>query len=71
MSLRWRCDGTLLCGAKSDARHCDSYIDDRLHYHLSQVLGVIEPDPDEDQTGRWHWRATGSVERQGNDDAGR
>ena len=46
MSLRWRCDGTdktLVCGAKSNPRDSDTYIDDRLHYHLS-LTGVIEPD---------------------------
>ncbi|KKK75371.1 hypothetical protein LCGC14_2874360 [marine sediment metagenome] len=55
MSLRWRCDGTLLCGAKSEECSCDTYIGDRLHYHLSQELGVVKPDPDEAENGLWHW----------------
>ncbi len=55
MSLRWRCDGTLICGAKSEPRACDQYIGDRLHYHLSQILKVIKPDPDEKTSGLWHW----------------
>lgn len=55
MSLRWRCDGTLVCGAKSEPRACDTYIDDRLHYHMS-LTGVIAPDADEASTGLWHWR---------------
>lgn len=55
MSLRWRCDGTLICGAKSGPRSCDTYIDDRLHYHLSQELGVVKPAPDEATSGLWEW----------------
>lgn len=55
MSLRWRCDGTLICGAKSEPRSCDTYIDDRLHYHLSQELKVVKPDKLEDTNGLWHW----------------
>lgn len=55
MSIRWRCDGTMVCGAKSQPRDCDSYIDDRLQYQLSQELGVIAPAEDEATTGLWHW----------------
>lgn len=54
MSLRWRIDGRLICGAKSEPEPDDTYIDDRLHYHLS-LTGVIEPDTDEPETGLWHW----------------
>jgi len=55
MSLRWRSDGTLICGAKSTPQAQDTYIDDRLHYHLSQELKVVVPDPDEAESGLWHW----------------
>lgn len=55
MSLRWRHDGRLLCGAKTEVEPDDTYIDDRLHYHLS-LTGVIEPDKDEAGNGLWHWR---------------
>ncbi len=55
MSLRWRIDGRLLCAAKTEAEPDDTYIGDRLHYHLSQT-GVIDPDEDEDATGLWSWR---------------
>lgn len=58
MSLRWRLDGRLLCAAKCEAEDGDCYIDDRLHYELSIERGVIYPDPSEDTTGLWHWRAT-------------
>ena len=43
------------CGAKSNPRDSDTYIDDRLHYHLS-LTGVIEPDENEGTNGLWHWR---------------
>lgn len=55
MSLRWRIDGRLVCAAKSEAEPDDTYIDDRLHYHLS-LFGFIEPAPDEGATGLWRWR---------------
>lgn len=54
MSLRWRIDGRLLCAAKTEPELDDTYIDDRLHYHLS-LTGVIEPAPDEAASGLWHW----------------
>ena len=64
MSLRWRKNGKLLCGAKSDPLEDDCYIDDRLHYMFSLILKVIVPDPDEDNNGLWHWimDADGMVE---------
>lgn len=55
MSLRWRIDGRLLCGAKTEPQAHDTYIDDSLHYHLS-LTGVIEPDLNEAKNGLWHWR---------------
>lgn len=55
MSLRWRVTGELLCGAKTKPAPDDTYIDDRLHYHLS-LTGVIAPEDDEAETGRWRWR---------------
>lgn len=54
MSLRWR-GNKLICGAKSEEQLGDTYIDDRMHYMLSQILKVIVPDPDEDTNGLWHW----------------
>ena len=55
MSLRWRENGDLVCGAKSQERPHDCYIDDRLHYHLSVVLKAIVPDDDEESNGLWYW----------------
>lgn len=56
MSVRWRLDGTLVCGAKSVPQYGDSYIDDRLQYQLAVIEEVLLPDADEARTGRWHWR---------------
>ena len=55
MSLRWRKNGRLICGAKCEWFPGDVYIDDRLHYMLSVILQVIEPDEHEDENGLWHW----------------
>lgn len=55
MALRWRQEGTLLCAAKSSEEYEDTYIDDRLHLFLDQVLKVIEPDENEEENGIWHW----------------
>lgn len=52
MSLRWRKDGPLLCGAKSEPKEGDTYIDDRLHYQLS-VTKAVMPHEDEKKTGLW------------------
>lgn len=55
MSLRWRSNGQILCGAKSLPEKGDCYIDDRLHYELSVEQKCIVPDKDEDINGLWHW----------------
>jgi hypothetical protein len=55
MSLRLRKSGALVCGAKSEPEDGDTYIDDRLAYALS-LHGAVEPEPDEQATGRWKWR---------------
>ena len=55
MSLRWRKNGDLLCGAKTLPDESDTYIDDRLHYQLSVELKVVIPQEDEQRSGIWHW----------------
>ncbi|HEC65466.1 MAG TPA: hypothetical protein ENI23_09235 [bacterium] len=55
MSLRWRRNGDLLCGAKHEAQEDDTYIDDRLHYELSVELKVVIPRDDENESGIWYW----------------
>ena len=56
MSIRWRKNGDLICGAKSKAEPGDTYIDDRLHYQLAVAHRFLIPDPDEKETGIWRWR---------------
>ena len=55
MSLRWRPDGRLLCGAKHPALEDDTYIDDRLHYLVAVEMRVVEPHEDEEISGEWSW----------------
>lgn len=55
MSIRWRRDGTLVCGAKSEPMEGDAYIDDNLQYRMSIEIGMIVPDKDEATNGLWHW----------------
>jgi len=56
VSLRWRADGRLLCGAKSEAQDGDVYFDDGQQYEMSR-RGIIVPDANEDANGLWHWQA--------------
>ena len=63
MGLRWRINGTLLCEAKSLSQPQDTYINDRLHYHLSRELKVVAPNSDEIKSGLWHWLLPESVEK--------
>ena len=55
MALHWRKDGRLLCAAKAEPEEGDCYIDDRLHYQLSEMCAAIVPDKAECKTGLWHW----------------
>ena len=55
MSLRWRSNGHLFCGAKVLPLEDDTYIDDRLHYKLSVELKVVIPRDDEPRSGVWNW----------------
>ena len=57
MSLRWRKDNTLICGAKSKPIKDDTYIDDRLHYKLAEEEKIVIPNVDEHITGLWMWRS--------------
>ena len=57
MALRWRKDGKLLCAAESKPEEGDTYLDDRVHYHLSEILYVIKPIGEGDDFGKsWKWR---------------
>ena len=55
MSLRWRKNNDLICGAKSKKEKDDCYIDDRLHYKLSEISRVIIADVNHESNGLWHW----------------
>jgi len=66
MAIRWRKDGRLLCAAMSELEEGDTYIDDRLHYHLARIIQIIEPDDDHDNNGLWHWVIPISSKKEGN-----
>jgi len=54
MAVRWRKGSTaMVCAAESKAKKGDTYIDDRLHYKLSEELRVLVTK----NSGRtWQWR---------------
>ncbi len=54
MSLRWRKNGQLICGANSKSESGDTYINDRLHYKLV-VSGFIIEDKNIIKNNLWHW----------------
>ena len=56
MSIRWRKNGKLLCGAKSEKREGDTYIGDKLHYQLAVIEEVLIPDKKEAINGLWRWK---------------
>ncbi len=55
MSLRWRKTGEMVCAAKSRSRNGDTYINDRLHYELSQHQKCLVADKNEEKNGLWYW----------------
>lgn len=53
MAIRWRRNGKMECAAITKLRTTDTYINDRLHYQLTNVLGVLVPI----KNGQlWRWR---------------
>ena len=57
MALRIRKNGQILCAALSEPELGDTYIDDNLHYEMSQTHKVIvaEPMSKHKETGLWWW----------------
>ena len=57
MALRIRKNGRVLCAALHCKEKGDLYINDGLHYHLSQVAKVLwkDPWPKHSQHGEWWW----------------
>lgn len=58
MAIRVRKDGSMICAAHSAPEPGDTYIDDGLHYEMSQVHGVItsHPMPEHEADPRWWWK---------------
>jgi hypothetical protein len=58
MAVRIRKDGRIFCATMSNAEDGDTYIDDNLHYILSQEFGVLVTEPSELHIlhhGEWWW----------------
>lgn len=57
MAIRVRKDGSMICAAHSRPEDGDTYIDDGLHYEMSQVHRVITslPMPEHEADPRWWW----------------
>ena len=57
MALRIRTDGRVLCAAMHKGKKGDFYINDGLHYHLSQIAKVLwtDPMPKHSEHGEWWW----------------
>lgn len=57
MALRIRKDGRVFCAALTAEEPGDTYIDDAMHYHLSERFRVLVtyPMPKHAETGEWWW----------------
>jgi ribulose bisphosphate carboxylase small subunit len=57
MAVRIRKNNHIFCAALTKPEPGDTYIDDTLHYLLSQRWGVLVtyPEPRHSETGEWWW----------------
>lgn len=57
MAVRIRSNGRIFCAAMRPAEPGDIYVDDELHYHLSQIAGVLVSEPMERhaESAEWWW----------------
>ncbi|BAP30115.1 uncharacterized protein CHSO_1078 [Chryseobacterium sp. StRB126] len=55
MALRIRKTGEIYCAAKSEPEEGDTYIDDGIHYYLSQLTGAIIASENHEEDGLWFW----------------
>ena len=55
MSLRIRETGEILCAAHTDPMDGDTYLDDKIHYYLSQLTGAIRPSKTHSTDNLWFW----------------
>lgn len=45
----------LICAAMSEPEAGDRYIDDTLHYQLSEISRALLADVDHETNGLWYW----------------
>ena len=55
MAIRIRITGELLCATHTQPMEGDTYIDDQIHYYLSQLTGAIRPSKTHDIDNLWFW----------------
>jgi hypothetical protein len=55
MALRIRKTGEILCAAHTEVMEDDTYINDGIHYYLSQLTGAIRASPNHEVDNLWFW----------------
>ncbi len=55
MAIRIRKTGELLCAAHTAPMEGDTYLDDDIHYYLSQLTRAIRPSKTHDIDNLWFW----------------
>lgn len=55
MAIRIRITGELLCAAHTQPIEGDTYINDQIHYYLSQLTRAIRPSKTHDTDNLWFW----------------
>ncbi len=55
MALRIRVTGEILCAAHTEPMEGDVYLDDNIHYYLSQLTGAIRPSKMHTEDNLWFW----------------
>ena len=55
MAIRIRETGELLCAAHTEPMEGDTYIDDSVHYYLSQLTNAIRPSKNHEKDNLWFW----------------
>lgn len=55
MAIRIREDGTILCAAMTEKEEGDTYLNDDIHYYLSQLTKAIRPSKTHTKDALWFW----------------
>lgn len=55
MAIRIRKTGDLFCATHTEPEEGDTYLDDGIHYYLSQLTGAIRPSKTHNVDNLWFW----------------